>query len=172
MIRLARAYEIKPVWFWRLFWPVDFRAVDVDAPGGLLDLLARRTATPFQRALETTLTAIAREHSVLRTVRYCALCMMEDPQPYFRRRWQLRSFLLCERHGVPVANGCLDWGHDLIPEVAPLSADSILWCPRCRSRVPVVSSGERLVSRRPVAQVLDWQKRLWELMRAAQLRLQ
>jgi hypothetical protein len=36
-IRLSRAYDIKPVWSWRLFWPVDFRAIDVDAPGGLLD---------------------------------------------------------------------------------------------------------------------------------------
>lgn len=97
MIRLARAYAIKPVWFWRLFWPVDFRAVDVETPGGLLDLLARKTATPFRRAVQTTLTAIAREHSVLSTVRYCAQCISEDPQPYLRRQWQLRSFLLCDR---------------------------------------------------------------------------
>jgi len=162
MIRLARAYDIKPVWFWRLFWPVDFRTVDIEAPGGLLDLLARRTATSFERALETTLTAMAQEHSIARTLRYCVPCMAKGPQ-YFRRRWQLRSFLLCERHGVPLRTGCSEWGHELTPEAASPGEDSILWCSRCRSTVRIPGA-EPFVPCRPVGQVLDWQSRLWNLL--------
>lgn len=162
MIRLARAYDIKPVWFWRLFWPVDFREIDVEAPGGLLGLLAAKTATPFARALATTLTMLAREHRVVRKVRYCRACLADDPEPYFRRRWQLHSFLLCEIHGIPLSSGCPEWQHELMPELVPPSRDSMAWCLRCGEDVR--AGTQEFTSCRPAAQVLDWELRLWKLL--------
>ena len=167
MIRLARAYEIKPVSFWRLFWPVNFRHVDVDAPGGLLDLLAMKTATPFERTVQTTLTAIAQEqYDVTLTRRFCQKCLAADPEPYFRRRWQLCSFLLCDLHGIPLITGCPRLGHDPVPERVPLSRDSIAWCVPCAEdlRTARRQAAEPFTPARPAGQVLDWERRLWNLI--------
>lgn len=166
MIRLARAYEIKPMWFWRLFWPVDFREIDVEAPGGLLGLLAAKTATPFARALATTLTMLAREHRVVRQVRYCRACIADDPEPYFRRRWQLHSFLLCEMHGIPLSSGCPHWRHEVMPEKVPLTRDSMAWCSQCGEDLRTTQRD--FMPSHPLGQVLDWQKRLWMLLRDSQ----
>ena len=163
MIRLARAYDIKPVWFWRLFWPVDFRTVDIEAPGGLVDLLASKTATPFACAAGTTLTMLAHEYGVVHHVRYCCACFARDPEPYFRRRWQLQSFLLCETHGIRLSNGCPHWRHELTPEKVPLTRDSMAWCVQCGEDLRSARH-ELLALSRPADQVLDWQKRLWRLV--------
>lgn len=150
--------------FWRLFWPVNFRHVDIEAAGGLLDLLATKTSTSFERTVQTPLTAIVQEkYDVTLTRRFCQKCLAADAEPYFRRRWQLCSFLLCDVHGIPLITGCPRLGHDPVPERVPLSRDSIAWCVPCDEdlRTARRQAAEPFTPCRPVEQVLDWERRLW-----------
>jgi hypothetical protein len=165
MIRLARAYAIKPVWFWRLFWPVDFRNVDWAAPGGLLELLALKTAAPLDRTVQTTLTVLSQAHAIASSLRYCPVCLVEDTEPYFRRRWQMPFLLLCERHGAVFLQGCPHCRRPLRPELVPLSRDSMAWCSHCGHdlRRP---ERESIPPSRARHQVLDWERRLWKLVEA------
>lgn len=170
MVRLARVYEIKPVWFWRLFWMVDFRSVDRQPAAGLLHIIAEKTATSFERTLATTLAGLSEEgYGVAGNRRYCRECLATDPEPYFRRRWQFRAFLLCDMHGIPLSTGCYRRGHDLTPELVPLERDSIAWCLKCDEDLRI-DSGDRFTPCRPASQVLDWEKRLWMLLADSQMR--
>ncbi|MDQ6759491.1 MAG: TniQ family protein [Acidobacteriota bacterium] len=98
MVRIARAYRIRPASFWkRQAGSVDFRNVDLTAEDRLLRLIGLKTGTPLDRVRATTLRAY-RECGVdwygghETVIRFCPACLEE--RPYFRRRWRL-GFLRC-----------------------------------------------------------------------------
>ena len=115
MVRLARAYGVKPVSFWNRVWKPDavaYRFVDRSAPVELMLLLSSGTGTCCERVVQTTLQPLAGVRSIPAAVgvlRYCPACLAADPVPYFRRQWQMGFLLLCPVHGgsctrlVPVA---------------------------------------------------------------------
>lgn len=37
---------------------------------------------------------------------FCPLCLFEDAEPYFRRRWRLAFATMCDRHGVMLHDRC------------------------------------------------------------------
>lgn len=37
---------------------------------------------------------------------FCPLCLFEDAEPYFRRRWRLALATMCDRHGVMLHDRC------------------------------------------------------------------
>lgn len=45
-------------------------------------------------------------------LQYCPHCLVEDPQPYFRRRWRLAWHVGCDRHRCLLADHC---GHCRAP---------------------------------------------------------
>jgi hypothetical protein len=65
-------------------------------------------------------------------LQYCADCLTEDAQPYFRRRWRLAWHIGCERHRCLLADHC---GHCRAP-VQPHRCRALdevqTMCPDCR----------------------------------------
>ena len=53
-----------------------------------------------------------------------------------------------------------------MPEKVPLTRDSIAWCSQCGEDLRTTEQG--FMPSHPLGQVLDWQKRLWILMRDLQ----
>ncbi len=88
MVRLARAYGVKPVWFWNRVWKRDavaYRFVDRSAPVELLLLLSAGTGTRYERVVQTTLQPLADVRSIpaaVPSLRYCPECLAADPVPY------------------------------------------------------------------------------------------
>lgn len=69
---------------------------------------------------------------------FCRRCLVEDEQPYFRRRWRLSFNVVCERHHCYLCDCCPcchapvefhagDFGCWMLDEMCPITR-----CPRCR----------------------------------------
>jgi hypothetical protein len=167
MVRLARAYGVKPVWFWNRVWKRDavaYRFVDRSAPVELLLLLSAGTGTCYERVVQTTLQPLANVRSILSPVpslRYCPECLAADPVPYFRRQWQMGFLLVCPLHGVRLRAACHRCREPLTPELLGLDAASVGCCSHCRADLREHS----IAADEPVrSQVLDWERRLWSLV--------
>lgn len=135
MIRIARAYGLTPASFWNCqAGPVHFRRVDYHVQDGLLKLISVATATRLERVVATTLRAlpgfgIARHGGKEEVIRFCPACLDEDP--YFRRRWRLEFFMLCDVHEFALHNHCPICRGLVRLEQVPLGADSIAVCHSC-----------------------------------------
>lgn len=68
---------------------------------------------------------------------FCRRCLAEDHEPYFRRRWRLALYVVCERHriylddacrscGAPVEFHANDYGKRLLDLECPITK-----CPEC-----------------------------------------
>ncbi len=57
---------------------------------------------------------------------WCPLCLTEDAEPYYRRRWRLAIASTCPRHGLVLADSCHDCGAPAVPH---RGADP--WCHIC-----------------------------------------
>lgn len=109
----------------RGFWAAD---VDRDPDRAALRRLSEATAAPFDRLILTGLAAydgllweayyprgpMAWVMPIGRLGRrrkdhgqqFCRRCLLEDPEPYFRRRWRLAFNVICERHCVFLDDAC------------------------------------------------------------------
>lgn len=118
-----------------------------------------KTAIPIERIFETTLAsyegALYEEHitkgvskwimpigrfSRTRTLhgqQFCAACLQEDEEPYFRRRWRIALFVVCEKHRILLRDFCPrcsspvsfhegDFGRRVLAPHCP-----IVFCVRC-----------------------------------------
>jgi ribosomal protein L37AE/L43A len=131
LVRLAHSHGATLSSFcWQLWpqhalWNCDLDRV-FDVP--TLMVLAERTATPYERVLETTLRAfegkvVARFSTsasplwllppgLLYRVRpshgfqFCSRCLAADPTPYFRRRWRLACTTVCLDHNCRLLDAC------------------------------------------------------------------
>lgn len=131
LVRLARAHQLKVHTFCSLIWPgkqIWNRDIDNSADAELLEVLSIRTGTSINRVRATTLGFYAgilyEKHNTLgpspwimpigiyhRTrkqfgLQYCPLCLAEDDEPYFRRKWRLAFIVSCERHRILLHDRC------------------------------------------------------------------
>ncbi len=51
-----------------------------------------------------------------RAIRYCPLCMKEDGNPYFRKRWRVSFVTACTKHGCFLVDSCQQCGLPLTPK--------------------------------------------------------
>jgi hypothetical protein len=114
-----------------LAWPrksIWNRDIDKSADPEVLQTLSEKTATAIERVRFTTLAAyggvLYEKHNHFgptawimpvgvyhRTHRqfglqYCSLCLAEDKEPYYRRRWRLAFMVLCEKHHTLLHDRC------------------------------------------------------------------
>src|ERR1044071_9643300 len=133
LVRLAASHGVKPYNFWNaIFGRKDFwRKYRVDhlEDYGLLITIAENTGASFDRVISTTLSAysgylyetspthgfstwilplgrIRTLEQNLYGLQFCPLCLAEDKEPFFRRRWRLSFVVFCERHKVILLDRC------------------------------------------------------------------
>ena len=137
MIRIARAYGVKPSSFWNQFWPmadISFAIIDHGLKEGLLRLLSGKMSVSYETTANTTLLPFASaDHMLLRAtrLRFCPCRLAQDVTPYFRRRWQMLPMLVCEVHSILLLAACQQCRERLHPELVPIEAASIASCYRC-----------------------------------------
>jgi hypothetical protein len=125
LVRLAMAQGLKLHTFCSITWPLKQiwnRDIDRSASAELLETLSKKTATPVERVRATTLaayeSALYEEHKSLGPaawitpigvyhrihtkcgLQFCLLCLAEDEEPYYRRKWRLAFMVACEKHHV------------------------------------------------------------------------
>lgn len=131
-VRLAHANQLKPETLNTFLWgrqrQVWNRDIDRMSPKWLVKELADRTGTAFDVAWNTTLrsyegklfpktrqTGISpwilpvqmyhRKHK-WPGLQFCPVCLKEDEEPYFRKRWRLAIYTACHRHNVLCQDRC------------------------------------------------------------------
>ena len=144
VIRTALGHGQRPHGFCKAVWPttnVWTRDIDSLVPPVLLAGMARRTATPLERAEQTTLAALEGElmetflptgktrwilrggiyHRLRRNpwLQYCPHCLAEDSEPYFRRAWRLGFVSTCSKHSVVLKDRCPMCESPVMPYRAP-----------------------------------------------------
>ena len=165
MVRLAHAYGVEPTKFWShiispdfldLRWPI----LDYLPPEKLLNVVSQETATPLQRVLETTLLAVGSVQFIPRVnvlLRYCPMCLSEDSEPYFRRKWQMNAFRICDSHPCLLCCECYRCRRPQSVHRIPLEAESLACCSHCgadlRQKPPLVKADVTIIQ--------QWQGRLW-----------
>lgn len=135
IVRLALAHGLKLHTFCSLAWPgkqIWNRDVDKSDDQEVVKLLSVRTGTSLDRARATSLAAyesvLYEKHNRLgpspwimpigvyhRTRRkfglqFCPLCLAEDKQPYYRRKWRLAFVAVCEKHEIQLHDRCPECG--------------------------------------------------------------
>jgi len=131
-VRLAHANRLKAETFGTILWSrqrqIWNRDIDRLSPEWLVKELADRTGTPFDVAWKTTLksyegklfpkirqTGISpwilpvqmyhRKHK-WPGLQFCPVCLKEDEEPYFRKRWRLSIYTKCHRHNIVCMDHC------------------------------------------------------------------
>lgn len=141
IVRLAHGHGLKLQTFCSLVFGRDKsiwnRDIDKLAPDWLIHKLAECTGTSIQAVMETTLKSyegILYEHHqpngntkwILplgvyhRTRRghglqFCPLCLAEDAEPYFRKRWRLALSTICTKHNCYLLDACPQCKSPLAP---------------------------------------------------------
>ena len=113
-------------------FPIWTRDIDRHPPQGLFDVLSAATGQnesvlrqltleAYQGHLFDSLVVSGNSRWVLpvgvhhreRTspgLQFCPKCLSEDKAPYFRRKWRLALFALCEKHGCLLLDRCPNCG--------------------------------------------------------------
>ena len=104
------------------------RDIDRLAPAWLLNRLSKQTGTSTLRVAETTISSYqnllfnkVRRSGIQQWVlplglwhrkhlgfgiQFCPLCLREDNEPYFRKRWRLALYTVCSIHKVKLCDRC------------------------------------------------------------------
>ena len=140
LVRLAAAHGLKVQTFSRLLagsgYHIWNRDIDRTAPEWLLDAVCSNTATPTSVANSTTLKAYEGEiyrvfhdsyvlpwilplkiQRFTRTgygLQFCPMCLAEDGEPYFRKRWRVALYTWCSAHNVMLHDRCPHCGAPVI----------------------------------------------------------
>lgn len=146
LVRLALLHRTMPMTFTNLympesknrFWSVDF---DLQADPEMLAALSLKCGAPAESLLSMTLGSfegylveriyrrsggtpfitplgMRGRRCTLPGLRYCPLCLREDAQPYFRKKWRLAFSVLCRRHGCYLLDRCPNCEIPLTPYLA------------------------------------------------------
>jgi len=136
LVRLACAHGLKVQTFSRLLagssYQIWNRDIDRNAPQWLLDALCRNTATSAEDGFGTTLKAyegklyrsyhesyllqwilplqIRRFKRIGYGLQFCPGCLVEDVDPYFRRRWRVAFYTWCSQHNAMLHDRCPSCG--------------------------------------------------------------
>jgi hypothetical protein len=171
LVRLARAHGLKLHTFCSLTWlgkQIWNRDIDKSADSQMVETLSTKTGTPIKRVRSTTLAEyeniLYEKHNLLgptswimpvgvyhRTrkqfgLQYCSLCLAEDKEPYFRRKWRLAFMMSCERHQVLLNDRCphcgaaVNFHRNELGDYRKLFAESLTLCHACRFELRVADS--------------------------------
>jgi len=136
LVRLAHGHGLKVQTFCNIIFGNRFqvwnRDVDRLAPAWLVNELSARTGTPLEVAHGTTLRVYAgvlypklRASGVLQWIQtlkmyhrkregfglqFCAQCLREGPEPYFRKSWRVAFNTMCVRHQCMLRDRCPNCG--------------------------------------------------------------
>ncbi len=169
LVRLARAHRLKLHTFCSLTWPrkqIWNRDIDNSTYTEVLEVLSAKTGTSFKRVRATTLAAyedvLYEKHNTLLPtswilpigvyhrihkqfgLQYCPLCLADDKEPYYRRKWRLAFIVSCERHQTLLHDRCphcgaaINFHRNKLGDYRKLTADSLILCHVCRSDLRVV----------------------------------
>jgi hypothetical protein len=162
LMRLSMAHGQKLHTFCSLAWPgkaIWNRDVDKSASAEIVHTLSNKTATPVLRAQATTLSAyegvLYEKHNrfgpnpwimpvgiyhrtrVQFGLQYCPLCLAEDEEPYFRRKWRLAFMVICENHHkllhdrCPQCGGAVNFHRDELGDFRKYAPTSMINCYVC-----------------------------------------
>jgi hypothetical protein len=131
LMRLAMAHGLKLHTFCAMTWPhksIWDRDIDKSADQALVLSLADKTNLPIKNVKATTLSAyegllyehhnpfgntpwimpIGIYHRTRRNfgLQFCAQCLVEDRESYWRRRWRLAFVTVCHKHGMALHDRC------------------------------------------------------------------
>ena len=138
--RVAQGNSPKLHTFCHLIWPgkqLWNRDLDALAPQDVGERLASLTGTAVELARATTLPSLAgilyervRVQNVSRWIlplgvyhrtrrragqQWCAGCLKGDQRPYYRKNWRLAISSTCSRHGVVLADRCIECAAPAVP---------------------------------------------------------
>ena len=131
IVRLAMSHGLKLHTFCSLAWPkkaIWNRDIDKSADAEIMQTLSEKTGVSIERVHATSLAAyegllyekrntfgpspwimpIGVYHRT-RTqfgLQYCPLCLSEDKEPYYRRKWRLAFMVICETHRSLLRDRC------------------------------------------------------------------
>jgi len=131
-VRLAHANRLKTETFGTILWGRQYqlwiRDIDRLSPEWLVDKLSIKTGTPLDVSRQTTLKAFeGKLFPILHPtgisawilpvqkfnrkylwpgMQFCPMCLKDDAEPYFRKRWRLSISTVCRKHNVLLHNHC------------------------------------------------------------------
>jgi hypothetical protein len=167
------------VWPGQSAWLQD---VDLTANQEMLTFLGRKTGFSDESVADTTLHEFKRLHLQAaagapllltrgpafdpdrRFLRFCPSCLREDRTVYFRRRWRLAFYALCEVHGTRLLDGCGNCGRRVDLARSSGWAESLAECAFCGTdlRHGTESNSPQSVE---AARLIGFQQRLLDLVR-------
>jgi len=131
LVRLARAHSLKLHTFCSITWPGKAmwnRDIDKSVDDEVLNVLARKTGTAIERVRQTALAdfegMVYEKHNPYGNTRlilslgiyhrihkgyglqFCAACLKDDEDPYFRRIWRLAFITTCTIHNKTLLDRC------------------------------------------------------------------
>jgi len=140
LLRVATGNSPKLHTFCHIVWPnrqLWNRDLDAMAPSDVVQTLASLTGTSATRARETTLPSLEGTlyervsvnnasrwvlplgvyHRTRRRAgqQWCGECLRADPQPYYRKNWRLAISSTCSRHGLVLADRCIECASPAVP---------------------------------------------------------
>lgn len=171
LVRLASGHRSKIHTFCSIIWPgkqIWNRDIDKSADTEILEILSINTGTNIKRVRATTLAEyeniLYEKHNILgpaswimpvgvyhRThklfgLQYCPLCLAEDKNPYYRRKWRLAFIVSCERHQIllhdrcPTCGAAINFHRDEMGIHRKSFADSLTLCHVCRFELRTIDS--------------------------------
>jgi len=176
LVRIARAMGMLNHTFCDLAFggkAIWNRDIDKSVDESTLRVLAEKTATPLAQVRSLTLSAyegwlyehhnpngntrwilpLGIYHRVHRNygLQYCPLCLCEDKEPYFRRRWRLAHITHCDKHQCLLVDRCSRCGYPVNFHRLEPSHEALPICPRCEGDLrdgPVIQQTHDLVALR------------------------
>lgn len=146
LIRLSLLHRTMPMTFTNLymretknrFWVAD---IDMQAGPVMLSTLSAKSGVPVETLNAMTLKSykgylvekmyektgatkfvsplgLRGRRSTLPGLRYCPLCLREDEQPYYRKKWRLAFSVVCTKHHCYLHERCPKCGTTLTPYLA------------------------------------------------------
>jgi len=176
LVRIARAHGARLHTFCDVVWPkrqLWNRDLDKFAGPEIVGRLAAHTAVPYRRAFETTLSAYQGRlyerhnprgntawlmplgifHRLHRRygLQFCADCLKEDVEAYFRRRWRLAFVTLCEWHGRLLLDRCPKCKAPVNFHRLPAETESLAICFKCGNDLRGAVALQRRASEKQIA---------------------
>jgi hypothetical protein len=187
LARIAQGFGQDFSSFCASVWPgqsVWLQDMDRTADRKMLAFLGGKTGVSYERVAETTLHEFERlplEKAAgvfwlltrgpafdrdRRFLRFCPACLREDRTVYFRRRWRLTWYALCEIHRLRLLDGCGACGRRLDLARTSGRAESLAACVFCGADLRQGTNSNPPPSA-AVDRVIGFERRLLRLIRAA-----